>query len=415
VPRWTLAGLIALAAVLAATAAGGRATQTPRLGILLGDRSATLVRIDPSALRAREGRRLDVQWHTWAWSFSRDGRRLALGGDLHNRAVPSVLTVDTRTLRRLGRVNVARSGWLRATAWLPDGRLVAVTSDFDDGVRTDVVTINRTGRRVLHRQTLAGQPIRVARLRDGLVALLAPANAIRAARLAVVGRSGRAEVVVVDRIRAGSVQRSGGGAEFSQIEPALAVDGRRAFVVGAGDEVAVVDLATHAVAYHRTTPAYRRPLAAEKAIAGPSRVARWLGGGLLAVSGGDYSMSGESPRYDPIGLRLIDTRTWTVRDFGGGTDSILPAGDRLLATADVWSSELKLPRPPGLRVYGRDGRERLHLYDGERPWVMYADAVRALIRVDGRVDVVDLATGRVLEHRKSAPVPLVPPGAPAES
>jgi hypothetical protein len=60
-------------------------------------------------------------------------------------------------------------------------------------------------------------------------------------------------------------------------------------------------------------------------------------------------------------------------------------------------------------VYGPDRRERFRLYEGKRVWVVYADARRAFVHVDGHVEVVDLASGRVVERRDSMPYPLVPP------
>lgn len=409
------------------------ATPLPQLGIVYGSPGSSLVRIDPRTLRVRPGRQLDVGPHASAWSFSRDGARLALGGDLDSAAIPSVLVVDTPRLRALGQVRLAKSGWIRATAWLPDGRLVAVVSVFGStSVTTDIATVDASGTTVLERQSFPGQVLRVARSQDGLVALLASTRSLEPARLAIVEPSGTAEVIVLDRIPAGSKRRldGRGGAEFSQREPALAVDpvGRKAFVIGSGGDVAQVDLRTRAVSYHRLSRrvsivdrlrAWLEPTATAKSVEGPTRWARWLGRSLIAVSGGDYSVesTGGRPRlrFAPSGLELVDTRRWTVRKLGSGTDTIWPAGDLLLAGFATWSSELQLPRPPGLVVYSAAGRERGRLYEGKRVWVVHADARRAYVRVDRRVEVVDLASGRVLERRPSAPYPLVPPGAPTES
>jgi hypothetical protein len=407
------------------------ATPIPQLGLVHGPLGSSLVRIDPQTLRARSGRRLDVGSYTFGWSFSPDGTRLALAGDLDSLAIPAVLVVDTQRLLPLGRIRLARSGWVRATTWLPSGRLVAVVSVFmSGGVRTDVVTVDPSGPTVMKRQALSGQVLRVARSRDRLVVLLASADSLGPARLAIVGPSGATRRVAVDRIRAGSERaHGGGGAEFSSSEPGLAVDpgGRSAFVVAAGGTVGEVDLLTHAIAYHhvgrRLSSFDRRPalapLAAAKSIEGPTRVARWLSGGLIAVSGGDYAVEGTGARahlrFTTAGLELIDTHTWTARTLGGGTDAFWPAGDLLVAATTTWSSELELPRPAGLVVYGADRRERFRLYEGKRVWVIHADARRAYVRIDRRADVVDLASGRVVERRKSAPYPLAWPGAASES
>src|SRR6266545_6125552 len=107
---WRLSSLLVLAilAACATTAAQAvPATPPPQLGVLYGDRSTWLVRIDPDTLHVLAGTRLAVGGHTFGWSYSSDGARLALGGDLHYLAIPSVLVVDTRRLRALGQVRLA--------------------------------------------------------------------------------------------------------------------------------------------------------------------------------------------------------------------------------------------------------------------------------------------------------------------
>jgi len=60
----------------------------------------------------------------------------------------------------------------------------------------------------------------------------------------------------------------------------------RVFVVDPGGLVAEVELATLAVAYHSVGPALS-PLARAEACESRWRTARWLGDGLIAVSGFD--------------------------------------------------------------------------------------------------------------------------------
>jgi hypothetical protein len=59
------------------------------------------------------------------------------------------------------------------------------------------------------------------------------------------------------------------------------------------------------------------PNADGKVTEGPVREARWLGEGMIAVSGTDYSIvtAGGEERVDatPSGLELIETRSWTSR------------------------------------------------------------------------------------------------------
>jgi len=413
----------------------------PQLGIVSslrgqGVERVSLVRIDPRTLRVRPGRRLglgDLSFE--AWSFSRDGARLAFAGVNINAnfSTPSVRIVDTQRLRVLGRIEVADHGWVRATAWLPNDRLVAVVQIYEPEVRTEVVTIDAAGRNVLDRQAFPGQVLRIARTRNRLVVLLSPAESLEPARLAIVGPIGAARMVVVSRIAAGYEQRSGTQGRAVQREPALAVDfeGRRAFVVATDGEIAQVALRTGAISYQRPSRrvsffgrvhAWLEPVAEAKLPReGSTRTARWLGSGLIAVSGGEYAVAstGNRPRsrFTPAGLRLIDTRSWTVRTLGEGTDTFWHVGDLLLAADNTWGGyELEVsPRPPGLVVYGADGRERLRLYAGKRVGIVFANARRAFVSVEGRIDVIELPSGRVVEQRASVAYPLVPPAPVGEN
>jgi len=417
------------------------ASPLPQLGIVSslrgqGVERVSVVRIDPRTLRVRPGPRLgldDVSFE--AWSFSRDGAGLAFAGVNINAnfSTPSVRIVDTQRLRELGRVQLVESGWVRATAWLPNGRLVAVVQVYLPEVQTEVVTVDVAGRKVLERQTFPGQVLRIARTGNRLVVLLSPAESLEPARLAIVGPTGAARMLVVSRIRAGYEQRPGSDGRAVQREPGLAVDsdGRRAFVVGTDGEIAEVALRTGAISYHQPSRrvsflgrvhAWLEPVAEAKLPReGSTRTARWLGKGMIAVSGGEYAAinTGNRPRsrFKPAGLRLIDTRSWTVRKLGEGTDTFWHVGDMLLAADNTWGGyEVEVsPRPPGLVVYGPDGRERLRLYAGKRVGIVYANQRRAFVSVEGRIDVIDLPSGRVLDRRASVAYPLVAPGPLSEN
>lgn len=93
--------LVALAAPLAAT--GEEAAPAKSGGTVLALETTrgkdVLVRVDSDSLRP-VSRRLAIGGHVYAWSFSPDGRRVALGVD----RLGGVLIVDVRRLRRLGRI-----------------------------------------------------------------------------------------------------------------------------------------------------------------------------------------------------------------------------------------------------------------------------------------------------------------------
>jgi hypothetical protein len=391
-----LCAVAAIVVVLGGAAANGQPDR-PLLAFLRGATSDTLVRVDRSSLYVVGSERIDVGSHSFAWSFSRDRSRLALGGDGGGRYVPEVLLVDTRRLRTLGRVVLAPRGWVVATTWLPGQRLRAVLTTED----VTLVTVDAARRRVVERRNLDGQLLHVTHARDSLVVLLAPTRVVGLARLAVIRPSGRVDVAVLGRV---PIALKGD----ATTTPGLAVDvaGNRAFVVTAGGEVAEVRLPRLQVTYHRLSQ--RTSQARAKRIEGPVRHARWLGNGLLAVSGADYSVSGDQLIFTPAGVRIVDTRDWSARSIAPGADGFVPAGDVLFAISETWSSELRQPTPVGVAAYELDGRKRFHLYEGTRAWVVYADGRRAYVDPmgPGAVDVVDLATGEVVERRNSVPVPL---------
>jgi hypothetical protein len=397
-------------------------TEAPTLGLLRGFPSSALVRVDPE-LRALPAARLNVGSNTFAWSFSRDRSRLALGGDRANGYVPEVLFVDARQLRARGRVKLADTGWVVATAWL-GGKLRAVVTT--TGVT--IVTVDPARRKVVASRRMDYPLLHVAYGRNSLVLLLGAREKIGPARLVAVRPSGAVDEVVLRRLRAGFERVTDGAsrAEFRRNEPALALDpaGNRAFVVPASGEVAQVDLARLRVSYHGLSQRisllgrlarWLEPGAQAKSIEGPARHARWLGSGLIAVSGADHSVDGERLLFSPAGVRIVDTRDWSVRQLAPGADGFRLAGEVLLLFSATWSSELTMPPPIGVAAYGLDGRKRFHLYEGTRAWVVHADERRAYIDPSGpgAVDVVDVATGRIVEQRPSVPWPLAGRAEPA--
>jgi hypothetical protein len=111
------------------------------------------------------------------------------------------------------------------------------------------------------------------------------------------------------------------------------------YVIPGGGPVAEVDLASLQVTYHRlgrSVSLFQRlarwwaPPAEAKIISVPFRNAPWLGAGQLAVTGYDGSAKGQH-REIPSGLRLIDARTWTVRQVDRHSSSAVLAAGRLLA------------------------------------------------------------------------------------
>jgi len=310
--------------------------------------------------------------------------------------------VDAERLSPLGAVRIP--GHAGTVAWTPRGRvLVASRRCCPDELR--LVVVDAARKRVVARTKFAGEAVGIARSRDGLVVLLGPPKGFARTRLLVVDGLGRIRSVGLDVV---------GGTTWPRSEPYLARqrvpgltvdrDGGRAYVVAPDGRVAAIELGSLAVSYHRPTERvsllarlrnWLEPAAHAKASDGPVRVARWLGGGLLAVAGTDARAVARNGRIvrqtlDAIPVTIVDTRNWTLRRLDGRAIGVIAAGDFLLATG----GEL------GLAAYDPDGRRRWQRYEGEGVWVQQVAAGRVYVAQStrGRVDIVDLGTGAMLGH-----------------
>ncbi len=389
------------------------AAPAPQLSRLVGFIDARLVRVDPETLRPLPGKRIDVGsggcasrqggsacWSDPPWTASPDGERLLLA----RNDLPSPLQiVDPRRLRVVKNVAL-HGGTLGELAWLARGRVLAI-QELCCRERQRLVAVDLAAGRVIVRRALGGSILQLARTDRELVLLLAPAQEIGTARLAVADALGTVRAIRLERIVAGSkVLGTGSEHRVDARMPGLAVDseGRRAFVIAKGI-AAEVDLRTLAVSYHSLegTPSllsrlwnWLEPAAAAKQVSGYHRQGRWLGADLIAVSGADTT----DGRYQPTGLLVIDTRAWRVRTIDRGAIGFALAGDLLLTTGSGI----------GLTAYGLDGRLRFRLFEGREVWLDEAYGGRAFVGFSGQpldpLQIVDLASGRVVGTREQ-PLP----------
>jgi hypothetical protein len=410
----------------------------PLLGIVRDSGAAKLVRVDPQSLRPLDGRRVAVP-STWTWAFSPNRSRLVFPGHRVIRKLPraTLRFFDVRRMRAIGAVPLGL-GTADHLAWLAPDRLLVVQQLCCTG-RFDLVTVAPRTRRVVGRRTLEGDLVQVASVAREVVLLVAPPDRIGPSRLLVVDAQGLIRSVALDGISAGRDVPEAESAPFvlRHRNPGLAVDdeGRRAFVVPADGAVASVDLDSLAVAYH--TPSASQPLlgrlrnwlepaARAKASDGTSRQARWLGGGLVAVTGSDdhtfIGVAGTvSMRTDPAGLSLIDTASWTVRRIDDSVSHVSRTGNLLLATGYSWDSSAQREGGYGLAGYALDGSKRFHVFEGRRLTQLRIYGGRAYVGLSGTVRVgathirlddgsafktVDLATGQVVGTR-TAPIPML--------
>jgi hypothetical protein len=391
------------------------------LGIQNTRKRTRLLRVDSRTLEPLSGPRLIPGSGS---SFSPDGSRLAFGDRFGEVSI-----VDALGLRVVGKIS-ADYGQVVATAWL-GGRVLAVVDPCcrsedppDRELSVSVLDPIANSRISAHVLAESGERVEGAAHAGSLfVLLLGPRWSLGAARLVTVDAEGDIRSAALDLIPSGQEFETAG----RMSAPGLAVDaaGGRAYVVAGNAPVAEIDLATLAVSYHElSTPIsvlshvrnWLEPEAAAKMpSSGPMRHASWLGNDLLAVWGSDIHVTGSGRSIETsetaAGVKLIDTRNWSVRTLDANASSLAVAEGTLLVSASLWSSAERRAAGIGLTAYNPDGSARFHLF-GSRPlWVQVLGS-RAFVPRGGRrqsYDIVDVRTGRVIRRMRGfMPDPLLP-------
>jgi hypothetical protein len=395
--------LLVLGLALAVPSAAARDAKGETVLAVAGTdrRQARLVELDRATLRPTR-RSLDARGFHGAWSFSPDRARLALS----NSYVPTlgrpagVLLVDVRSVRPVKRILVpGELGFMRALTWVAPNRLVALlVGNSREGTSAVAIDVDRG--RIVARTKLTGIVMGGRSLESGLVLLTAPSSGIGPARLVTVDAQLGVRSVTLSAIRAGWA-RTGSGEDLTmaQREPGLAVDapGGRAYVVGAGEPAATVDLETLRATYAPV----RSVQARAKSAVGPYRSAEWLGGGMLAVSGFTYAGLDPGTRrfvQEPAGLMLLDTRTWSATVVDPDAQSFSLAGSTVVTVVDG----------RGLAAYGRDGSRLWTALAGRRFNQARVLGDRILVQVNGEAGtrILDARTGAEL-GRRAGVVPLL--------
>jgi hypothetical protein len=386
----------------------------PLVGVVSSDNRATeLARLDPRTLRPLAGGRLRLAG-TWPMlAVAPDRSTAVLGSEAGDLTV-----VDLMHLRRLGAVRTGVPGGA-AFRWSWVGRSRLLLIDASQEAVTEVLAVDVSARRVVHRQRFDGVVQGSTRLPSGLALLVTPADEIGRARLVVADANARLRRLALTEINAGSRQLDdgdGSGPRMEQAVPGITADpaGRRIYVVpGGGGPLAEVDVAGLKVTYHRlgrsASPLQRlarwwAPPAEAKIISGPWRDALWLGDGQLAVTGFDGSAKGHHMEI-PSGLELIDTSDWTVRQVDRHSSSAMLAAGRLLAFGTAFGTgQDGANQGYGLTLYGPGDRRPVHRFGARQvSWVQVNGDLAYVQLMDANLGnmedyaVVDLRSGRVLD------------------
>jgi hypothetical protein len=388
-----LALAVVLLALLSASPASGKVGDL--YSLRYGAKMNLLVPYDPVRL-VPSGRAIRMGHFAHAWSMSPDRSRfVAAAGWRPTKGQPAALRfVDLVTGRLEGTLSLpGEFRRVTATAWV-HGRVLAAVGGSSS---TAVYSIDPERRVTISRVEFPGAVVRGERGRNGLVLLLAPPDRIGPATIAVVDQSPRVRSVVLDRITAGTTATRVGQERRTTVRrPALALapSGRRAYVFGAGEPAAAVDLRPLAVRY----APLRVMAAAGKQAEGSVRTAATLPDGRIVVTGFDY---GETT---PVGLSLVDPKDWSRRMLDPAANWFTVAGGLVFARGKGGV---------GLRIFRPSGSV-VELFPSGSVGRVVVVGPRALVTFLGKQQkaaVIELGTGRVV--RRTIPAnPLVGAGQP---
>jgi hypothetical protein len=321
--------------------------------------------------------------------------------------------IDPRRMVEVGFVRLGGVGWVTFLSW-QRGTVFAVVSD---ETHTTALVIDPRGEHVLQRHRLNRLFIAAAESDAGIDILTSPRRGIGPVELTALGGKG-AESVAIEGIAGGTeTENDEEGFRAKQVMPGLAVDeeGHGAFVVSVG-YVAKVSLRSLAVEYHDLSEPvsllgrlhnWLEPAAEAKVIEGPQRKAAWLGNGLVAVTGADYTTATDAKgnpmvEVEAAGLSLIDTDDWSIRELDAETSDFTLFDSTLLAYGDTsWGDPSQ--DGVGLRGYDLGGRELFHVLQGRKVgWIEAADNLAYVFVDDQRQIALDAVSGHRL-GRADAP------------
>jgi hypothetical protein len=397
--RLVMTRMLALAAVLLTLV--GASPASGKVGDLYalryGAKMNLLVPYDPVRL-VPSGPAIRMGHFAHAWSISLDRSRfVAAAGWRPTKGKPAALRfVDLATGRVEGTLSLpGEFRRVTATAWVRGRVLTAVSGSSS----TTVYSIDPERRVTISQVEFPGIVVLGERARNRLVLLLAPPDRIGPATIAVIDQSPRVRTVVLEQITAGTTATGVGPDRRTTVRrPALALapSGLRAFVFGAGEPAASIDLRTLAVRY-----APLRLLAAvSKRLEGSVRTAATLPDGRVVVTGFDY---GATAAGTAVGLWLVDPKDWSRRMLDSATNWFRVAGGLVFARGEGGVG-LRILRPSGSVVLFRSGSVGSVTVVGPRAFVTFFGTKQKAV-------VIELGTGRVVRR----PVPahlLVGPGQP---
>ena len=387
-----MARVLAVAALLVvlAGAAPANGKVDDLYALRFGAKTNLLVPYDPVRL-VPSGSPIRMGQFGHAWSMSPDRQRLVAAAGVRRNAEPTAVRfVDLASRQIEGTVTLpGEFSRVTATAWIR-GRVLVVVSASS---ATRVYAVDPDRLVTISQIEFPGTVVLGERSQSSLVLLLAAPNRIGPATIAVVDQLPRVRTVVLERIAVGTAT-TGDGAEsrLTIRRPALTLgpSGQRAFVLGAGEPPAAIDLRTLSVRYAPV----RLTAAANKRAEGSMRTAETLPDGRIVVGANVY---GATAAEDTAGLWLIDPKDWSRRVLSTKSTWFHVAGG-LIFTRGETGVGLRIIQPSGsTRELFRTGSVARVTVVGPRAFVTF-------FGTNIKAAVVELGTGRVVRH----PVPAYP-------
>jgi hypothetical protein len=383
----------------AATPPPAPATPPPTDAVLAAWSDASgseLFLADARTLEPVNGRSYPIPFFHGAAELSPDGAMVAVGGS--ETAVVDI--VDLEQMRSTGTIELTPGTTVDRLHWAEADRILASLW----GEQPQVAALQPGAAKPIAVHDLDGMILKTSPAGDALVILLAPADRIGPARLALFDGD---EVRYVDLpgVRAGW-DETGEQEDYRarQLVPALAVDpsGSTAVVIAPGNRAVEVDLASLATTSHDLAQAasllerfrnWLEPGAWAKMIDGPELNAVWLPSGLIAVSGVRYATDGTDVDATPAGLSLVDPGNWSVRRVSDAPSWITFRGGALLGSA--WNEQTTAQ---SVHVFGPDGAPRFEIERrGQADLSQTAGEHLYVSTQDGRkFEIVDLASGKTV-------------------
>ncbi|MEA2365654.1 MAG: hypothetical protein QOI32_1166 [Thermoleophilaceae bacterium] len=393
-PLALVLSLLAAAVLVPAGAAQETASGAPLVRLRDGHGSDLLFRVSPRTLRP-VSRPIRTFRSSSGISVSPDGTRLASADGSRRRG--RIQFVDLAGWRSMGVARLGRVGWF-TVGWVSRDRVVAIAGEASG--RQRLLWVDATTRKIVARRSLGGWTANFLPVPGGLALVLGPREDVGPLRIAILDPRGGIRTIAVDRIRAGAAYADRG----QVLTPAVTVDpesGRLYVVAARGLLAAEVELASGAVAYHSLGAT-----AAKGNIEVWWRHAAWAGDGRIAVTGTHWPRPRRGRRPGgpvPFGLRMIDTRSWTMRTLDARPDSMHVTGDAVLASGTRWFDGDRRAESTGLLGFDRAGRRAFTRFRGRQVALLGSRGHRGYVwvRRTRTVHVLDLRHGRTLREIRS--------------